>query len=227
MSVTVRNIITSMRLTSAFDWADFFESVCLVDDMLHREPRYTEMDFVTRDTYRHAIEDLSRGSGFSEIDVTTRVVDRARRAGVEPHAREEPERERHMDPGYYLISQGRRGFERELGYRVSWKRRILRWYVRAAVPGYLGSLAVVTAMVLALPLWYAEEAGVTVAGLALLGLFALVPASDLAMALINRTVMAVLGPTTIAADGTAEWHSQRVANDRGCAHVTHEPAGYR
>ena len=80
MSVTVRNIITSMRLTSAFDWADFFESVCLVDDMLHREPRYTEMDFVTRDTYRHAIEDLSRGSGFSEIDVTTRVVDRARRA---------------------------------------------------------------------------------------------------------------------------------------------------
>ena len=33
-----------------------------------------------------------------------------------------------------------------------------------------------------------------VAGLALLGLFALVPASDLAMALINRTVMAVLGP---------------------------------
>ena len=26
MSVTVRNIITSMRLTSAFDWADFFET---------------------------------------------------------------------------------------------------------------------------------------------------------------------------------------------------------
>ena len=41
-----------------------------MDDILHREPRYTEMDFVTRDTYRHAIEDLSRGSGFSEIDVT-------------------------------------------------------------------------------------------------------------------------------------------------------------
>ena len=98
-----------------------------------------------------------------------------------------------MDPGYYLISQGRRAFERELGYRVSWKRRLLRWYVRASVPGYLGSLAVVTAMVLALPLWY-PGSRVTTAGLVLLGLLALVPASDLAMALINRTVMAILGP---------------------------------
>jgi cyclic beta-1,2-glucan synthetase len=157
MSVTVRNIITSMRFTSAFDWADFFERVSLVDDILHREPRYTEMDFVTRDTYRHAIEDLSRGSGFSEIDVTTRVVDRARRAVVEPHASEQPERERHSDPGYYLISQGRRAFERELGYRVSWKRRFLRWYVRASAPGYLGSLAVVTAIVMALPLWRSRQ----------------------------------------------------------------------
>ena len=194
MSVTVRNIITSMRFTSAFDWADFFERVSLVDDILHREPRYTEMDFVTRDTYRHAIEDLSRGSGFSEIDVTTRVVDRARRAVMEPHASEQPERERHSDPGYYLISQGRRAFERELGYRVSWKRRLLRWYVRASAPGYLGSLAVVTVIVMALPLWRSVEAVETTAGLVLLGLLALVPASDLAMALINRTVMAILGP---------------------------------
>ena len=114
---------------------------------------------------------------------------------VEPHASEQPERERHTDPGYYLISQGRRAFERELGYRVSWKRRLLRWYVLASAPGYLGSLAVVTAMVMALPLWHAGEVNVaSTAGLALLGLLALVPASDLAMALINRTVMAILGP---------------------------------
>ena len=105
-----------------------------------------------------------------------------------------PERERHRDPGYYLISQGRRAFECELGYRVSWKRRILRWYVLASAPGYLGSLAVVTAMVMALPLWHAGEVNVSTAGLALLALLALVPASDLAMALINRTVMAILRP---------------------------------
>ena len=31
MNVTVRNIITSMRLMSAVDWAEFFEGVSLVD----------------------------------------------------------------------------------------------------------------------------------------------------------------------------------------------------
>ncbi|MDH5668858.1 MAG: protein ndvB, partial [Nitrospira sp.] len=197
MSVTVRNIITSMRLTSAFDWSEFFESVSPIDTILRTDPRYAEMDFVTRDMYRHAIEDLSRGTGLSEIDVTTRVVTRARQAGGEPDMREQPERERHMDPGYYLISQGRRAFEQELGYRVPWKERLLRWYVRGAAPSYLGSLAVGTIMVLAVPLWYAAETGVTVAGLVCLGLLAFVPASDLAMAVINRTVMAILGPRSL------------------------------
>src|SRR4030095_16807886 len=34
MNVTVRNVITSMRLVAAFDWAEFFESVSLVDAIL-------------------------------------------------------------------------------------------------------------------------------------------------------------------------------------------------
>jgi cyclic beta-1,2-glucan synthetase len=85
-------------------------------------------------------------------------------------------------------------FEAELGYRVFWKRRFLRLYVRTAVPAYLGSLAVLTTTVLALPLWHAREAGVTAAGLVLLGLVAAVPASDVAIALVNRIVMAMLGP---------------------------------
>ncbi|MDH4154218.1 MAG: hypothetical protein OEV01_10580, partial [Nitrospira sp.] len=196
-SVTVRNVITSMRLTSAFDWADFFESVSLVDTILQRDSRYAEMDFVTRDTYRHAIEDLSRGTGLAELDVATRVMDRAGLAGSEPYAYAPSERDRHTDPGYYLISRGRMAFEREVGYRPSWKCRFLRWYVRAPALGYMGSLAVLTTIVLAFPLWHAAATGVTVAGLVCLGGIALVPASDLAMALINRMVMAVLGPRSL------------------------------
>jgi len=197
MSVTVRNIITSMRLTSAFVWPDFFESVSLVDEILRRSTHFAEMDFSTRDTYRHAIEDLSRGSGYSEIEVAERVVQRAKQARVEPYDGAQPPQDRHTEPGYYLISQGRLAFERELGFRVSWKRWLLRVYVRAAVPGYLGTIAVVTAMILALPLLYASEAGGTAKILVLLGLLAAVPASDLAIALINRVVMALLGPRAL------------------------------
>ena len=54
MNATVRNVITSMRLISALDWAAFFESVSLVDEVLAAHEGYRAMDFGTRDYYRHA-----------------------------------------------------------------------------------------------------------------------------------------------------------------------------
>src|SRR5438045_4386191 len=62
--VTVGNIITSMRLLSTLDWADFFETVSLIDPELAKDPAgvYSQMDFATRDRYRHVIGRLSRGA---------------------------------------------------------------------------------------------------------------------------------------------------------------------
>ncbi len=124
-------------------------------------------------------------------------MQRAKRAGVGPRDGTQPHQDRYTEPGYYLISEGRPAFERELGYRVSWKHWLLRLYVRAAVPGYLGTIAVATTMILALPLLYAGETGGAATILVLLGLLAAVPASDLAIALVNRTVMALLGPRAL------------------------------
>src|SRR6185437_1458375 len=62
MNTTVRNIVTSMRLVSSLDWAQFFEEVAVVDEVLRAESAFGSMDFTTRDLYRHAIEELSRGS---------------------------------------------------------------------------------------------------------------------------------------------------------------------
>ena len=84
MSVSVRNIITSMRLISAFDWQEFFESVSLVDEILRNDTHFADMDFSTRDDYRHAIEDLARGSKHSEIEVAKRVVRRVKQAIYDP-----------------------------------------------------------------------------------------------------------------------------------------------
>ena len=80
-NVTVRNIITSMRLVSALDWAKIFESSSLVDAALRAESAFAEMDFPTRNRYRHAIEDLARGSGRSELDVVQRAIAAAKRSG--------------------------------------------------------------------------------------------------------------------------------------------------
>ncbi len=198
MSVSVRNTITSMRLISEFDWQNFFESVSLVDEVLRNDTHYADMDFSTRDDYRHAIEDLAHGSRHSEIEVARRVVRRVKQSvrdsSRDPGNIDQVSEARQAEPGYHLISRGRPAFERELDYHIPWKRWLLRIYMRTAVPGYLATIAVVTALILAWPLWYEREGGMATRGLLLLGLLAAVPASDLAIALINRMVMGLLGP---------------------------------
>ena len=72
--LSVRNVITSMRLMSSVDWAEFFESVSLVEEALRDGTNVAEMDFATRDRYRHAVEDLARGSGVAELEVAKRAV---------------------------------------------------------------------------------------------------------------------------------------------------------
>jgi cyclic beta-1,2-glucan synthetase len=201
MSVTVRNIITSMRLTSAFDWPTFIESVSLVDEVLRADGCYCDMDFATRDHYRHAIEELSRGTHYSEIEVAKRAVQRARRTHSEKRSDSllinQPDDDRLTNPGYYLISQGRMAFERELGFRVTWKSRLLRLYFRNAVPGYLGTIAFLTAIILGLPLFLARGGGTPSFPLVMLGFLATIPASDLAISLINRAVTDLFGPRTL------------------------------
>jgi cyclic beta-1,2-glucan synthetase len=197
MTVTVRNIITSMRLTSEFDWHSFFESISLVDLALRQGSHFEEMDFATRDYYRHAIEDLARGSNHSEIEIAERAVQRAKRALGESHGNGQGPDERRSDPGYYLISHGRAEFEKELGFKIPWRRGLLRQYVRHAVPGYLGTIAILTAIILAIPLSHAKELGLALPYLVLMGILAAIPASDLAIALINRVVTDLLGPRTL------------------------------
>src|SRR5437016_11071182 len=115
MNVTVRNIITSMRLMSNFDWREVFESLSPADDVLRADTDFAALDFPTRDRYRHAIEDLSRGSRYSEVEVACRVVARTKQAGA---AGDPEEHERWRDPGFHLIAEGRAALERELGLRV-------------------------------------------------------------------------------------------------------------
>src|SRR3989475_5124738 len=187
MNVTVRNVIMGMSLMSALDWAEFFESVSLVDEAFREGTTYLTMDFATRDGYRHAIEELARGSGRSELEIAQAAVLHAKR-GLD---------ERRQDPGFYLIGNGRLAFEQALGFRAPTTRRLLRAYVAAATPGYLGTLVILTAVILALPLLAAGASGAGTVALVVLGLLAVVPASDLAIALLNRAATALVQPNVL------------------------------
>jgi cyclic beta-1,2-glucan synthetase len=200
MNVTVRNVITSMRLISWFDWARFVESVSLVDEVLRAGSAFGRMDFSTRDRYRHAVEDLARGSGRNEVEVAEAAMTLANEAAIDgdaalgshvtaalPSAR---------DPGYYLISEGRPVLEWTLGVRISRSVRLRRAYLAAATPGFLASLAIVTAVVMAVPILLSLSDGLSL-GLVLVAVLALGPASDVAVAVVNRAITNLLGPRAL------------------------------
>src|SRR5437899_9907759 len=197
MNVTVRNVITSMRLMSALDWTEFFESVSLVDEVLRVGTTYAAMDFSTRDRYRHAIEELARGSGRSELDVAREAVLLATRTGLGAGRADDPHDARRDDPGYYLIADGRTALELAIGFRPPATRRVFRAYVASATAGYLGTIIVLSGLTLALPLLTVGASGTVPASLILLGLLAAVPASDLVIALLNRWVPVLLPPRVL------------------------------
>ncbi len=198
-SVTVRNIITSMRLISNIDWADFFESVSLVDTVLRRSTVFTASDFATRDRYRQAIEELARGCDYSEVRVAEHAIGLA--SGLHPSQgaaqNDQAELERFKDPGYYLISGGRNLLERVLKYKLPISTWWLRTYRPATMLWYVATIIGISALVLALG-FLALQPQVGLLERVLLGLLLLIPASDLGIALVNSYVTASLRPRTLA-----------------------------
>ncbi len=180
-NVTVRNVITSMRLVSMVNWAEFFESVSPVDAILRAGSDFAAMDFSTRDLYRRAIEDLALQSSREETDVANRAVAASRRTGGAAGADA-----RQCDPGYYLIAKGRHGFETELGGRASLKTRLFRLNAQIGVMSYVGTIALLSAVVLGLALLVVAHAGGSGWALLVLTVVGLIPTSDVAIALVNR-----------------------------------------
>jgi cyclic beta-1,2-glucan synthetase len=198
MNVTVRNIITSMRVISALDWTRIVEGLSLVDAALRAAGPFEDMDFATRDRYRHAIEELARRSGRTELEVTQQAIALAKQAGDGTTAADGGGR-RECEPGYYLISRGRQTLERIIGFRLPVGQWIARGGAAAGILGYVTGIAVVAALVVAVPLVAVSAWGVDGWMLVVLALLAVPPTSDLAVSMINRAVTNDLNPRTLAA----------------------------
>jgi cyclic beta-1,2-glucan synthetase len=188
-NVTMRNIVTSMRLVSEMDWADFLEEVSLVDARLRETETYAAMDFATRNRYRTEIEILARGSDMSEGAVTDACLTHAQQ-GDSDHRR---------DPGHWLIGEGRSALEATIGFRPPVRMNLMRKVGRLGLPGYLAAIAVVSAAVLGLALVLMETAGAGLVALVFLGLTGIAIAADLGSAIVNTSVTRTIPPKPLPA----------------------------
>ncbi len=184
------NLVESLRLVSTFDWSEFFESVSLVEQVLLRDPSavYGRMDFRSRDRYRHAVEELAEPTGEGQVRVALKAVERARQVAE----RDREAREAHV--GYYLIGGGRPKFEQGIGYTPGPWQRLRRRAFRHATPLYLGAIALVTVSILAALAAYSQRHGWGAAGAVMVMLLALVPASELAVQIVQQALGRLIPP---------------------------------
>jgi cyclic beta-1,2-glucan synthetase len=186
--VTVGNIITSMRLLSTLDWNDFFEKVSLIEPVLGKDPVgvYSRMEFASRDRYRHVVERISKRTRTSELQIAEAAVDLA------AEVKEADDARKHV--GYYFIDEGLPQLEAKFRYRPRFGEKLRRALLRHATLSYLGTISLLTILLLAFPLIALRFAGANWVVLLVAAVIALVPASDLALTVINWDLTHFLPP---------------------------------
>ena len=187
-----------MRLISDVDWTELVESVSLVDEVLQSGSDFASMDFPTRNLYRSAIEELARGSKLTELEIARAALIAAADPKHQACLEGDGVVSRERDPGYHLIAGGRPTFERTVGFRAPVRNWLVRCNTKIGIGGYIvGSVIIVAAIVLLLPLIALGEPRIGGWSLGLLALLGLIPAMDLAVAIVNRVVTSGFGTTIL------------------------------
>ncbi len=174
--VSMGNSITSLRFISTLDWKIVFESLSQVEQILRQDPSdvYHNMDFLSRDSYRHEVEKLAKRYKISEIKVAKKLIECA------------VKNRKHI--GYFLFREEKGQLLEKIGHSG----------MPAKPPTvlYLSSIAVIAAGITALLLNYSYKEGATEPGaLFLITLAILIPAGDIAVSMINWIFMHIKPPS--------------------------------
>ena len=216
--VSLGNSISSLRFLAAIDWRKFVESLSLVEQTLRgfppgefvdldfssRDSRgviqamqgysdvYSEMDFATRDRYRHVVEQVAKRSRFAEWEVAAQAVQLAKQAadlkGV---------RDRSAHVGYFLIDNGLPQLEAAAKARVSVAEKLRRSAERHLPLLYLGAIGSITLAVAAIALFQASSYGAGLLLLVPMAFLVLLGTTRLSVAIVNWLVTLLVTPKAL------------------------------
>ena len=184
--VSISNSIGSLRFLGAMDWPEFVEKMSAVEKVLREDLGgvYGKMDFATRDRYRHVVEKIAKNSLLSEGEVALKAIGLAREAAAhKDNGQDRDDRAAHV--GFYLIDKGLPQLERTVGMRHSTTGHLQRIGRAFPLPFYIGSIALITALFTGILLEKAYTGGSPDWLLALVGIFSMLGASQLAVELVN------------------------------------------
>ena len=193
--VSVSNSIGSLRFLGAMDWCEFVETMSVVEATLRTDAGhvYPDMDFATRDHYRHVIEQVAKRSPQSEAEIAVHAMALADAARA---AHGDGDRRAHV--GYYLIDDGLPQLEALASVKLPPLAAARRMASRSPLRLFLSAIFLVALATTVLLLGIGWQQGLVPWALALLALPALIASSHLGLALVNWVVTLLAVPRPLA-----------------------------
>ncbi|HEV8362226.1 MAG TPA: glucoamylase family protein, partial [Gemmatimonadaceae bacterium] len=189
------NSITSLRGIAQRDWRTFVERQSIMERVLRGDPSgfYPQMTFATRDVYRHVVERIAKRTRSREEAVAQRAIDLARASSAAMPDGSSDLRQAHV--GFYLVDRGVLDLEASIGYRPSLGEMRHRWVLRHPNVVFVGGIVLGTLATLAavIALGGAEARAAWLAVM----LIAFIPASDMAVHVVNQLITAFLAPRVL------------------------------
>ena len=182
----LNNAVGSIRNFAFINWSKFFTKVSIVESTLATDPAeiYPLMDDISRDRYRHVIEDISANSNFSESEIARKVVESSLASNISF--------QRHV--GYYLIDEGYFSFTKKLGYKPRLKGLLKDWIRKHPTTAYLGSNFLITALITLFSFNFFLRITGNIFFTVLYTLIEIIPASNVSVFLINKIFTWILPP---------------------------------
>ena len=179
--VSISNSISSLRFLSTTDWRDFVENTSVVEQVLRRDIDgvYQQMDFYTRDSYRHVVEKIAKNSTLTEWEVAEIVVQQA----AENEDNKLDLRMRHV--GYYLTSQGLIKIKKIAKMRFGAAETCKKIFNKIPFLLYAGGIIVMAVLIAWYLIYKTFHSGLSDAQLIVLGIIILLATSSLSMSVIN------------------------------------------
>ncbi|HEY4335372.1 MAG TPA: cyclic beta 1-2 glucan synthetase, partial [Puia sp.] len=189
--VSMSNSISSLRFLGTTDWRDFVETTSIVEQILRDDigSVYTQMDFTTRDHYRHIVEKIARYSPTSEEEVSRLAIGLAKEAATRNGA---TDRTAHV--GYYLVGKGRRQLDKAARMRLPFTDRVDRSVRRHPLFTYLSTIGGISILLGGSFLIRMRAHGVHGGLMIAVTLLSLLCASQLAVTLVNWMITLLVKP---------------------------------
>jgi cyclic beta-1,2-glucan synthetase len=187
--------IQSLRNLETQNWKDFFEQVCLVEQILRQDPSeaYGSMDFESRDKYRKTVEALAEKSPYSETQVAREAIGLAQQGGMKNSSGADL----YSHVGYYLMDAGRARLEAQLKFRPGPGVGLKRWLINRPTLLYLGTIGILTLLIVLLLIGYGHSTGASALQLCLILVFSLIPVITAAVTLTNWGLTRIISPRVL------------------------------